>query len=158
MKKAGLLTIIMACFTFVFAMPAANATEYSAVDPNAKVNVTTNGTNNTLTQDINRGYNNLKYDVNRATNRVETDINRGVTNTETNLNRVTTPTDYGNRTYGVRDYDAYNTNTHRTKALNNGHYRTTATTKATRGFSWGWLGLLGLFGLAGMRSRDRDRA
>jgi hypothetical protein len=64
-------------------------------------------------------------------------------------NRMNTNDGITNR-YGTNNYTGYGTNT-----INDGRYRTTATT-TTRNYDWGWLGLLGLIGLAGMRNRNPE--
>lgn len=137
MKKVGLLAIVFACFTIVFAIPSASAN---------RGDVTPNQYGNTAMDDMN---------VNRTTNRIGNDLNRAGDRVLGETNRVANQAEKGmNRTFGARDYDAYDTDNN---MLNRNNYRATTTTP-NRGFSWGWLGLLGLLGLAGMRSKERDRA
>ncbi|GEM_PF-5532604 len=148
MKKAGLLAIIMTCFTFAIALPAASAHD-GADTLTANVSQMDNAAN----------YNRASTDGNMM-NRAENGMNRGMNRMENGMNRTMNYVENGmNRTFGTDGY----ANTNRATTMNNnGRYRTNAatTTNATndRDFNWGWLGLLGLIGLAGMRSRDRDRA
>lgn len=153
MKKASLMAIIFACFTFAFTMPAAYA-HRDAATGNA-VN------NNDTTGDVNRGLERLETGidrgVDRATDLLDPDTYRngngnGIANNNIN-NRA--------RTYGVGDNNGYRTNMNRTDTnranMRTNGYRATAAAD-NDGIDWGWLGLLGLIGLAGMRNRDRDRA
>ncbi|MHA7965620.1 WGxxGxxG family protein [Paenibacillus sp. CAU 1782] len=147
MKKAGLLAIIMTCFTFAIALPAASA--HNGVDAlTANVSQMDNAAN----------YNRTSTDGNMM-NRAENNLNRGMNRMENGMNRAMNNVENGvNRTFGTDGYAG----TNRVNTMNNGRYRTNAATTTTattnRNFNWGWLGLLGLIGLAGMRSRDRDRA
>ncbi|WP_240941763.1 WGxxGxxG family protein [Paenibacillus sp. HB172176] len=150
MKKAGIIAVIFACFTFIFALPAAHAN-----------NMKGTYTDNSVTNDMNRGYQNMKndinrtthsmkYDMNRATNRVENGVNRAATNVENGVNRVLDVND--------NNYDYNRTNMMNRTNYKAANYRTMADTTNNNNFNWGWLGLLGLIGLAGLRNRDRGRA
>lgn len=152
MKKAALLVILFACFTFALALPAASAAN------NLRTNDTT--INNDLNTNVgnNRMFNRAENDLDRTMNRLETGANRTANRVETGVNRAANQAETGmNRAFGTDAYDRYDNN-----AMNRGNFRTnaatTANTTANRGFNWGWLGLLGLLGLAGMRNRERDRA
>lgn len=154
MKKAGLLAIIMTCFTFAIALPATSAQhDAGALTANtAQMENTTNASMN------NRNFNTTTPNGTGMMDRVENNVNNGMNRMENGVNRAMNRANNGMR---AMDTDGYN-GTNRANNLNNGRYRTNAaTTNANandRDFNWGWLGLLGLIGLAGMRSRDRDRA
>lgn len=158
MKKAGLLAIIMTCFTFAIALPAASA--HNGADAlTANVSQMDNATNYNRASTDGNMMNRAEYDMNRGINRMENGMNRGMNRMENGMNRAMNNVENGmNRTFGTDGY----ANNNRVNTLNNGRYRTNAATTTTaatnRNFNWGWLGLLGLIGLAGMRSRDRDRA
>lgn len=143
MKKASLIALIFVCFAFAFTIPSVSANR-GTMESRGNVDLTPDMNGNNLANDFNRGVKRVENDVNRARN----DVNRAANRIENNMSR----------TFGVRDYDGYNTNLTRTNNVTNPNYRTTAATTPNRGISWGWLGLLGLLGLAGMRSRDRNRA
>lgn len=138
------MAIIFTSIAFSFTVPSASAERANAA-------VTTNQNDNGLERAAERFGNGVQ----RAANNVETGVERAADRTERGMER----------TFGVRDFDSYNTNANRTDAnrtrtMNQANYRTNAATTAAAaddGFDWGWLGLIGLLGLAGMRGRDRER-
>jgi MYXO-CTERM domain-containing protein len=160
MKKAGILAVLIASFSLVFAAPGASANRWEGIEPRGTVDMTAPARfndNDTLGEDMREGYQGMKNGMQRAANRVENGVDRATNRMENGVNRATNRVDNGmNRAFDTRDNNNGRYNTLNT--TNNGYRATAATTTNDRGFSWGWLGLLGLLGLAGMRNRDRDRA
>lgn len=150
MKRLVQSGLMVASMSLMLSVPAFANTPANGMT-GANVNRTTTGyhVNGTYTNGVATGVRDVTYGVANGVRDVTNGIANGVqdvTNGVTNgVRDVTNGTN-------VRDgnYTGY-----RTSSVNNGRYRTTATTN--RNYNWGWLGLLGLIGLAGMRSRNPER-